>query len=203
MVCPNCSAGRSHFLIVRERGRTERTSVTCLACNSEDITPVYSDTDTKAQRFLPPVIDELTGWTPDCGRERFYYPGDSSEPAKDGYKRHVIDSIGKGDRLSNEIDRHYRELTVEQAKHNERYFDLQRATRRENIDAEMRRTGMDASGRARFLRDAARKFIDGQAERKRQKQLSGGPNFSIQVFDRDAQNRQDHSRDGLERGRKA
>lgn len=190
------------MLVIRERGRTDLTTINCLACHTVDITPVFTDTDTTAQRFLPPVVDELTDWRPDCGRERFYYPGDSSEPAREGYKRHTIDSISKGDRLSNEIDRHYREQTVIQAGMNQSYFDAQRAERRRNADDYMKKIGMDRSGRAMFLRDAARKFVDGQQERKRQKQLSGGPNFSIQVFDRDASNRQDYSRDGRERGRK-
>lgn len=203
MTCPVCSAGRSQLLVVRERGRTERTSVTCLSCRAADIVPTYSESDTRAQRFLPPVIDELVGWTPASALDRYYYPGDSSEPAKEGYRRHEVRSIGQGDRLSNDIERHYREQTLLQAEGNQRYFDLQRQERRENIDREMKRTGMDGSGRARFLRDAARKFIDAGAERKRQRQLSGGPNFSIQVFDRDQGNRQDYSRDGRESGRKA
>jgi hypothetical protein len=203
MTCPVCSAGRSQLLIVRERGRTERTSVTCLACRTEGITPIFTESETRAQRFAPPCVDELVGWTPASTLDRYYYPGDSSEPPKEGYRRHEIRSIGQGDRLSNEIESHYRERTLEAAEGNQRYFNLQRAERRDNIDREMRRTGMDGSGRARMLRDAARKFVDARAELKRRKQLSGGPNFNIQVFNQNQGNRQDYSRDGRERGRKA
>jgi len=191
------------MLVIRERGRVDRTTINCLGCKAVDIMPVFADNDNRAQRFTPPVIDELVGWTPASPVDRYYYPGDSSEPAKEGYKRHEIKSISQGDRLANEIDRHYREQTSIQAEGNQRYFDLQRQERRDNIDREMQRTGMDASGRARFLRDAARKFVDASAARKRERQRSGGPNFSIQVFDRDAGNRMDHSRDGQEKGRKA
>lgn len=198
MQCPNCHAGRSHFLVIRERGRTTSTSIKCLACNTPDITPVYADTDTTAQRFTPIVLDvSLTDGN------KFSFPGSSTDAVPAGYRRVEITNLREADQWTKKIDSVERQTGLAYAAANREYFDQQRAERRANIDAEMSRTGMDRSGRARFLRDAARKFVDATEERKRARQISGGPNFNMQVISYDQQNRMDYSRDGRERGRKA
>jgi hypothetical protein len=188
MTCPNCNAGRRSFLVIRERGRTERDSITCLACNSENIEPVFDESDTTAQRFTPIVIDRRID-----DPTKFSYPGAPTDKVPAGYERIQITNLREADRWTKHIDSLERERTMELAHQNEQYFDDQRKANRAAVDEEMRRVGMDRSGRARWMRDSIRRIMDAKLEARRKRERSGGPNFNIQVFSKDAANREGYA----------
>lgn len=140
-----------------------------------------------ARRFDPIVIHQAVD-----DADQFSFPGHSGDPTPAGYRRIEIDSVQAADYWTSRIDRLERAKAAETAVMNQAYFDEKTQARRERVDGEMRRTGLDGSGRARWLRDKAREFVDRRTVEKRQTQTGRG-GFHIQVMAYDSSNRQPYA----------
>lgn len=164
--------------------------VKCSTCGKEleigdyPFCPHESIYGQQAQRFDPIVLhrDPSTG--------EYSVPGRSNDPVPAGYEKVEITNIRQADKIVREMDRRASHDASIKQDMNRQFFDEQRKAHREQVDAEMRRRGLD-SGRARMLRDKVRAWADKQQEVRRARK--GNPNTHFQVFAFDRSNRMPHS----------
>lgn len=140
-----------------------------------------------AQRFEPIVIHQSVS-----DPNSFSFPGASSDRCPAGYRPIHITNMREAERWTKRINNLETSKATELRDMNREYFEEKTIIRRQEIDSRMRANGMDGSGRARFLRDMARRLAD------RRHAKNFGPramnaNFHIQALEFDSSNRNPHS----------
>lgn len=140
-----------------------------------------------AQRFSPILIHQSL-----TDPNQFSFPGSSSDPCPSGYRPIAITNIREAEKWTKRINQLESSRAAELRDMNREYFEERTLIRRQEVDAKMRQTGLDSSGRARFLRDMARRVADlRHAKNFGPKAMNA--NFHINALEFDSSNRNSYS----------
>lgn len=169
--CPSCSATLSRSTVYRVNGQPK-----CGGCRAE-----LSDYDfhTSANASFDPILlhhNPVTG--------AFQFPGRNDEPAPPGFKSIEITSLRQADKWMSKVNGHFAEQMNDQRTLNRMAAEEKVKERREQIRPHLDKI----SPHARKLYEMACR----RADQKREAKYAGrvDPNMNLQVFSRDANNRQ-------------